>query len=422
MANLLLVLSAVSLVLTLCWGDMDCWDFLVSGPQGVPDSAISASSYHPYNSNGHHNQACSRLYMYKERASSGCAAPNIGAWCSNAGYTIPHIQVEFADLKKIVGVVVQQRLHPNVLNNNLRTYQVLYSQNGVDWEYVQSEGVTQTFYGPADSADENTEEHGSISPPVVARYIRIRALTWTGSAPTPPCLRFDVIGCTHVLNATNTRSRRFAYLNLPGGSISDAEVMTQGHAKHLGECSLRCHRDVTCRSFSYSDGYKDCKTYSVNKYSQLKSGAGVQSILDKQYLYFFDMTNVGLYMTTDPTTELIYKVITRRFSKEDAMTACAGLEMRLLVVNSVDKLNLLQRVTSSSLILEYGSMRVSGGLYEVDGVTKWWDGGDPPQPLNDELVDWDTTVTNAIEECLVYNTNALRRGSCTSELFSICEM
>ncbi|OWF45773.1 hypothetical protein KP79_PYT09072 [Mizuhopecten yessoensis] len=127
-------------------------------------------------------------------------------------------------------------------------------------------------------------------------------------------------------------------------------------------------------------------------------------------------------MTIDSTTGLIYKVITRKYSKEDAMTACADLEMRLLVVNSVDKLNLLDRVKSSSLILEQGSLRLSGGWYEVDGVTKWWDGGDPPQPLSDKLMKWDTAVEFEHGSCLVYNNKNVRRTSCTPQLFSICEI
>ncbi|OWF45774.1 Coagulation factor VIII [Mizuhopecten yessoensis] len=232
---------------------MDCWNYLVSGPQGVPDAAISASSYHPF-SQWHHHPACGRLYMYQERSSTGCQAPNIAGWCSSTGDPDPYIQVDFSDLKKIVGVVIQKRQQLTT-NTDILTYQVSYSVNGEDWEYVKSEAVNQTFYVPADSEGENTERHSNISPPVVARYVRIRPLTWVGTPPTPPCFRFDVIGCTHGVGTSVqvTGRRRFAYLPLPAGSISDDEGVTQEHAKDLGECGLRCHRDVTCRSFSYSN-------------------------------------------------------------------------------------------------------------------------------------------------------------------------
>ncbi|OWF45771.1 Hemocytin [Mizuhopecten yessoensis] len=290
MAKWFLLMAAVYLVLTLCWAEMDCWNYLVSGPQGVPDAAISASSYYPLYML-HHNPACGRLYMYPERSSTGCQAPNAAGWCSLRGDPDPYIQVDFSDLKNIVGVVMQQRQQFRT-NNDIITYQVSYSVNGEDWEYLKSEADNQTFYVPADSAEENTERQSNISPPVVARYVRIRPLTWVDTPTGVPCLRFDVIGCTHGVGTSVqvARRRRFAYLPLPAGSISDYEVIMQGHTKDLGECSLRCHRDVTCRSFSYSNAYKDCKAYSVNKYSQLSARAGEQSISEKQYLYYFDMS------------------------------------------------------------------------------------------------------------------------------------
>ncbi|XP_033739188.1 uncharacterized protein LOC117326541 [Pecten maximus] len=303
------------------------------------------------------------------------------------------------------------------------------STNGEDWDYVESDGVTQTFIGPMDGV-ENALKFGNITPSVVARFVRIRPLTWDSGPPTPPCtlvLRLDYIdvysfylfACIFV-TVPNIRRRRFAYLPLPVGHISDNDVITEEHAEDLRECSIRCHRDVTCRSFSYSDTYRQCKAYNVNKYTQ-ESGVN-EKISDKYYLYYFDMSAVDLYMVTDPPTRVVYKVITRMYNKWEAIAACADFEMRLLVVNSVDKLELLQRVKSSSLVLEQEALRVGGGRYMVDEVKAWWDDGDPPQLLNQDLVAWNTTIDSQHGRCLSFNKKQIRRNACKTKSFAICEL
>ncbi|XP_033739179.1 uncharacterized protein LOC117326532 [Pecten maximus] len=405
---------ALPVVFTLCSGEEYCGDYLVSGPQGVPDSALSASSFDDFNGL-HQNPACGRLYMYEERSSSECSAPNAAAWCGKVGDTYPYIQVKFNDVKKIAGVALQRRKVPYLTNHDVSTYQVLVSADGDDWEYVSSEGVDQTFYGPTDAA-EDTITHSVFSSPVLARYVRIKPMSWTKPPPYPPCLRFDVIGCAQV---QDTGKRRFAYLPLPAGSIHESDMIKEEHANDLRECSIRCHRDVTCRSFSYSDTYSQCKTYNVNKYTRLESGVD-EKISDKPNLYYFDMTSIDLHMIIDPETRIIYKVITQRHNKEEAMLACANFEMRLLVVNSQEKLDLLYRVKSSSLALGT-SLRVNGGWYAFEGVAGWWDGGNPPRPVKKELVRWNTAIETEAD-CLLYNRNELRRNKCSKTQFSICEI
>ncbi|XP_021363126.1 dentin sialophosphoprotein-like [Mizuhopecten yessoensis] len=189
--------------------------------------------------------------------------------------------------------------------------------------------------------------------------------------------------------------------------MSDNDVIKKPRAKGLGDCSLQCHCDVTCRSFYYSNEDKGCEAYSVTVTSRVADSTTATST--KIVKHTVPIANIDMYMTTDPTIRLIYKVSTRKYTKKDAMTACADLEMRLLVVNSVVKLSLVQSVVPSSLILEQRRLGVSGGWYEVDGMTKWWDGGDPPQPLSDKLVQWDTMESPDFLQSLFYTKQKIVR-------------
>ncbi|XP_069128533.1 uncharacterized protein [Argopecten irradians] len=348
-------------VFAVCWGDAYCSDYLVSGPRGVPDSAISASSVFAFNGI-HHDPPCGRLYMAKWKSSIGCPSPHYPAWCCLHGDSEPYIQI---------------------------------------------------FSGPTDTSIDAVT-HGVINPPIIAQYIRIRPLTWGQGPEAPPCLRFDVIGCSH-----DSGRRHFAYHPLSTNAMIDSELIANKQVTDLRECSLQCHRDVTCHSFFYNNNRRMCKKYNVNKFIGNEPGQK-KAISDRNFLYYFDMTTIDLYMTIDAQTGLVYKVITKKYTKAVAMETCAEFGMRLLVVNSLDKLDLLQRVKASSFILEKEPLRVNGGWYDVDGSTRWWDGGEPSQPILDDLVIWDTTAVTPPAFCLTYTNGEVRRNMCTSEQFSIC--
>ncbi|KAJ8316372.1 hypothetical protein KUTeg_006386 [Tegillarca granosa] len=101
-----------------------CDQYLVSGPNGVPDSAFNASSVYHVNDPKHvYGPERGRLNLTETKDSSGNTL--IGAWSADKLDVNQYIQVELKDPSLIRGIVTQGR--HGCCKQWIKKYRVLYS-------------------------------------------------------------------------------------------------------------------------------------------------------------------------------------------------------------------------------------------------------------------------------------------------------
>ncbi|CAH1785637.1 unnamed protein product [Owenia fusiformis] len=150
-------------------------EFLVSGPNGVPDSNLTASSVLD-------------IYHQPYRARLGTPDNSFpeerGAWVPLQQNTEQWIQVDFGSVKRVSGVVTQGREELNSLQW-VTEFRILYRENDEPFRAVTKNGI-ETFPGNDDKVTPVLNMFKSVK----ARFIRINPTAWFYIA-----LRFDVIGC-----------------------------------------------------------------------------------------------------------------------------------------------------------------------------------------------------------------------------------
>ncbi|OWF43101.1 uncharacterized protein LOC110460220 [Mizuhopecten yessoensis] len=384
-------------VVRLCTGI--CSDYLVSGPNGVPDQDISASSGSP---------ACGRLYTMSSynAYSQGCLVPSDGGWCSDHTDPTPYIQVKFARLHRIMRVSVQQQ--HLVIKEMLETFKVTYSENGHDWSLASSNG-TKIFGAPTNPIVDE-EKVVTFDPHIVTRYVRIEPVIPKG--PTTVCLRFDVIGCKYAMEAKT----QYEYTQLPEVAINSSGIISDSSAEDLRKCATRCRRDVTCQSFSYGHANKRCVGYRFNKCVPRINDNSMAILANNDTLYFCD-PDMDTPMT-DHVTGVTYKVVMQKSNQDDAVLSCAALGMRLFVIDTDAKRDLLIRIVFPSLILRGQKVRVGGGFSFVNGLWGWWDGNG--KLLQEKLVSFSDP---AGKPCVILTVvlRYLHTSECSTPMYFVCE-
>lgn len=104
----------------------------------------------------------------------------------------------------------------------VKSYKVYYSDDGVNFKPVlSSDNTTMVF--PGNSDQWSTVKH-MLPKPVMARYIRIRPVTFHGKIG----LRFDLIGCVTPYAAPTIMPTRYPvtpYIIVPEGELLDIPLM-----------------------------------------------------------------------------------------------------------------------------------------------------------------------------------------------------
>ncbi|KAK3590761.1 hypothetical protein CHS0354_017275 [Potamilus streckersoni] len=156
-----------------------CSQHLVSGPQGVADDQLSASSeWDPL-----HGPRWARLNtVFVSRS-------HIGGWAAKVNDRYQYIQVKFNRVSIVHGIVTQGR---SVVNDTCKQYvksfKVFHSMDGRSWTPVKERnGEDKVFRG---NSDQETIETNYFPCPVLANFIRINPQTWNEHIT----LRFDVLG------------------------------------------------------------------------------------------------------------------------------------------------------------------------------------------------------------------------------------
>ncbi|CAH1801960.1 unnamed protein product [Owenia fusiformis] len=151
-------------------------EFLVSGPNGVLDSALTASSEF----DSLHGPDRARLGTQEELPGIGS-----GSWSPAVLNTDQWIQVDFGSVKRVSGVVTQGR-NAGPQNQSTTEYRVLYRENIEPFRAVTKNG-NEMFQGNDDLVTPVINMFKSV----MARFVRINPTAWEDYI----ALRFDVIGC-----------------------------------------------------------------------------------------------------------------------------------------------------------------------------------------------------------------------------------
>ncbi|RVE53530.1 hypothetical protein evm_001900, partial [Chilo suppressalis] len=116
-----------------------------------------------------------------------------GSWSPKTDDLNQYIQVELPQPTSVHGVVVQgDPLHDQYVTS----YELMYSDSPASYSYVVGPDSKPTvFRGPV---DHNTPLKQMISPPVEAKYLRLKPLSWHKKI----ALRLEVIGCEEAVSTT----------------------------------------------------------------------------------------------------------------------------------------------------------------------------------------------------------------------------
>ncbi|XP_033758449.1 discoidin, CUB and LCCL domain-containing protein 2-like [Pecten maximus] len=164
-----------------------CAHNLVTGPYGVPDDHITASS--SLNGNIYAGPERGRLNTNASQLANGTYLQ--GSWAPTQNSKKEYIQVELKDASLIRGVMTQGR---NILPTEnsieyVNLYHVATSMDGVNFTRVtDNNGKDKIFRGNMDS---DTIESSTFPCPVFAKYVRIIPEAWSQNIS----MRFDLLGC-----------------------------------------------------------------------------------------------------------------------------------------------------------------------------------------------------------------------------------
>ncbi|XP_078343417.1 retinoschisin-like [Oculina patagonica] len=157
----------------------DCKRALGMESGEITDGQISASSQYSIN----HAVSQGRLHNQPNGVKVGCwavATNDIHQW----------LQVDLGNPNTVVtGVATQGRSNAA---GRVTKYKLQYSNDGVTFQYYKEQGDTDMEF--AGNTDQDTVVNHDLNPPITARYIRFRPVTWNHHIS----MRVELYGCQEI--------------------------------------------------------------------------------------------------------------------------------------------------------------------------------------------------------------------------------
>ncbi|XP_068715117.1 lactadherin-like isoform X3 [Montipora foliosa] len=119
-------------------------------------------------------------------SSTGKNFTSTDAWCPPKVDENQYIQVDLSRKTELTKIATQGE--SGIKDRFVKTFSLLYSDNGKKWEQYGSKGTEKIFQANNDSF---TVHHNTLEKPLVTRYIRINPRTWENAI----CMRLEVFGC-----------------------------------------------------------------------------------------------------------------------------------------------------------------------------------------------------------------------------------
>ncbi|XP_069106484.1 contactin-associated protein-like 2 [Argopecten irradians] len=234
---------------------------LVTGPHGVSDDALSASSTY---------KSC---YLEDGRINSS------DGWCPNNTDNGNYFQVEFKEISSLRAIQTRGR---QIFTQWVTMYSVNTSLDGLTWTAIlnSTTGDVKSFPG---NFDGDTIVTNNLEGNVMAKYIRVISIS--GYASTRRSMRLEVLGCpiSFLSDTCQTCKGWKARLGSTGDVLKVLEEMV---ASNHGMCGLRCFRQPDCDSFFFDVGNNHCRLLNSTL-----DGSSPSVHLDGVW-YFIKNTNV----------------------------------------------------------------------------------------------------------------------------------
>ncbi|XP_068670765.1 lactadherin-like [Montipora foliosa] len=170
----------------------------------IADGQISAAS----SFDSYHEPKRGRLHLQASNTQAG-------SWTSLVNDHDQWFQVDLGDQYTNVTCVATQGRHG--LDQWVTRHKLQYSNDGTNFEYYKDiQGQNKVFAGNVDS---HSVVHQELNPPIRARYIRFRPLTWNNFMS----MRVELYGCFQECTAPA--------LGMENGRIFDSQLTASSEAK-----------------------------------------------------------------------------------------------------------------------------------------------------------------------------------------------
>ncbi|KAL3884669.1 hypothetical protein ACJMK2_024787, partial [Sinanodonta woodiana] len=185
-----------------------CNEDLVSGPNGIPDTKVSASSEFGVN-DPTHDYSAPRGRLNTTEVTDASGVIHIGSWTAEKNDVDQWLQFELNEPSLIRGITTQGR--HGCCKQWVTKFRVLYSMDCKNWTQVGGHNVSNMIF--KGNSDEDTPESNVFDCPVIAKCIRINPQDWNHHIS----LRAEIHGCP-----------------LPSGQIQTTAALTTGSGTTSG--------------------------------------------------------------------------------------------------------------------------------------------------------------------------------------------
>lgn len=175
----------------------ECDKFLVTGVDGVDDGKLTASAEFNGFSDGGLKHRASRARLTSTEYTDNRGVTHSGAWSAGWNNANQWIQVEFASLKLVRGVITRGRspVAYRLAQQWVTAYNISYSVYGNDWHAFDSNQIIDGQMVWPGNFDQDSPVINRFPLGFYARVVRLHPVTWNHF----PSMRFDVIGCDGIV-------------------------------------------------------------------------------------------------------------------------------------------------------------------------------------------------------------------------------
>ncbi|XP_069142051.1 lactadherin-like [Argopecten irradians] len=232
-----LVTSVLILMVQTTKGEL-CSDHLISGPNGVNNSALSASS-----------QSANNLYKVSSLRLTHC--PLCG-WIPDVKERSQYVQVDFPKTSVIMAVLTRGQ---GKNAQYVSSYTMYISDDGVTWESIKhDDGTIRIFDGNTDDSSLNLQE---FKDPVLVKSVRLAIETWNKM----PVLKMELIGCAVKKHPGRCWEGHHGTLGV------SLPVLHHTTVQNNAMCGLECRKHPTCESFMFSFLSHQCLLYTTTEFN-----------------------------------------------------------------------------------------------------------------------------------------------------------
>ncbi|XP_069134519.1 uncharacterized protein [Argopecten irradians] len=254
------------------------------------------------------------------------------------------------------------------------------------------------------NTDMNTPVTSSLTPNITVRHLRINPQTWEWY----PTMRFDVSGCQiqQQIGGLSKYERRYVTLSEEMGNHTVFGPMS---SRFIGDCASKCHGHIMCMSFASNalNGVPTCTGYDARIAMYETSSLGMEVYINKDILETYDYK-------VDQEAAILYNIVEVRQDQGSAAKTCTSMYTRLMVVDTLTRMEGLNRIIAKYYVLIQDFRFFVAGTYTS---SVWSYTGDKGDVIDSDL--W-SPGNPGQGHCVMLTERGLASVDCQEQLFSIC--